>query len=154
MALILIALTAMEIRSAYLIMITLFFYGCSTLIFLLMWLVLPRFVNSNKRSIWLTLLLVGQVLPLLYYSSLAQTAFATFIPFAARNGVAGNEDFLISILGVAFALLMGGFIVRIFCKFLQNMLIFSVLDPTSELVSPSNFGFLFIFCSDLADNHN
>lgn len=101
---ILITLTIMNIRSAFIVMITLFFYTITSLINTASRL-------QNRDSSWIYIHVIGQIMPIMFYCSLAITAFGTFLALTARSGNASNPDILIAGFSVFLGLLIGGLLV-------------------------------------------
>ncbi|XP_050091027.1 endoplasmic reticulum metallopeptidase 1-like [Anopheles aquasalis] len=99
--LILIVLTAMSIRSAYLFTIVILFYIITGLVNLLI-----RYQSTH----WIYVHLIGQIIPIAYLSSVSLTSFATFIPMQGRGSAGSNPELLIALFAVLLALLGTGLI--------------------------------------------
>ncbi|KAH8400960.1 hypothetical protein KR009_002177, partial [Drosophila setifemur] len=90
MAVLCILLTAVGIRSAYLVMIAVFFYVGALIINLASRL-------HDKGYLWAVVLGVCQILPYLYFTYLFHALLAITIPMTSRKGMTANPDFLISL---------------------------------------------------------
>lgn len=99
----LVVLTAMNIRSAYLILVGVVFQAAASL---LNWILNLQ----NKPKAWTVIHLVAQVIPIMFYGSLLHLALQTFIPITGRDGPDTNPEILIAVFSVGLVLLMGGFI--------------------------------------------
>ncbi|XP_058123615.1 endoplasmic reticulum metallopeptidase 1-like [Anopheles ziemanni] len=98
---ILIVLTAMSIRSGYLFTLAILFYTATTLVNLLL---------QHTTNHWIYVHLIGQIIPIAYYSSVSLTSFATFIPMQGRGNAGSNPELLIGLFGVLIGLLIAGFL--------------------------------------------
>ncbi|XP_055537804.1 endoplasmic reticulum metallopeptidase 1-like [Wyeomyia smithii] len=98
---ILIVLTAMTIRSAYIFVIVVIFFNASTIVNMII-----RFKNFH----WVYIHLIGQIFPLAYYASFSLSLFATFIPMQNRGNAETNPDIMISLFSVIVILLISSFL--------------------------------------------
>ncbi|GAB0089651.1 endoplasmic reticulum metallopeptidase 1 [Sergentomyia squamirostris] len=105
LAVLMLIMTGLRFRSAYILLIPVIFYCASSGISTIF-----RLVNCRNIS-WIYFHILGQVLPMLFFAYLSTIAFTTFIPMAARGGPQGNPDLLISIFACGMAFFLGGFIV-------------------------------------------
>lgn len=103
LTLVLFLLTFFGIRSAFIILIPVVFYGFTMTL---------NFVTGfqKKPQIWIPIMAIGQLFPFLFFGQLTMMALTTFIPMAARGGPAMNPDLLICAFSFLMALLMVGFI--------------------------------------------
>lgn len=103
LTLILFLLTFSGIRSAFIILITVVFYGAT--------MTLNFVANFQKKvHLWLPIMAFGQLFPFMFFAHLSIIALTTFIPMAARGGPNSNPDLLIAAFSFLMALLMTGFI--------------------------------------------
>lgn len=119
-AILLIILTGSGIRSAFLIMVTLFFYTITNL------------ANSisklqNLGNYWTIVHMIGQLMPFMFYSSLTLTAFGTFMAMMGRNGPSANPDLMIGVFSVLVGLLMTGFIVPLISLCRNPLIVLSTI---------------------------
>ncbi|XP_065086204.1 endoplasmic reticulum metallopeptidase 1-like [Ochlerotatus camptorhynchus] len=98
---ILVVMTAMSIRSAYIFVIVVIFFNVSTIVNMIV-----RFRNFH----WIYIHLIGQILPIAYYSSFSLTTFSTFIPMQNRGNAESNPEFLIALFAVVVILMMSSFL--------------------------------------------
>uniref|UniRef100_A0A182SHV9 Endoplasmic reticulum metallopeptidase 1-like C-terminal domain-containing protein n=1 Tax=Anopheles maculatus TaxID=74869 RepID=A0A182SHV9_9DIPT len=59
---------------------------------------------------WIYVHLIGQIVPIAYFSSVSLTAFATFIPMQGRGNAGANPELLIALFAVLVGLLVAGFL--------------------------------------------
>ncbi|KAH8275871.1 hypothetical protein KR026_003392 [Drosophila bipectinata] len=90
MAVLCILLTAAGIRTAYLLMICVFFYVGALIINLASRL-------HDKGHLWSLVLVACQVLPYLYFTYLFHALLVITIPMTSRKGMTANPDLLISL---------------------------------------------------------
>ncbi|XP_052873851.1 endoplasmic reticulum metallopeptidase 1-like [Anopheles cruzii] len=100
-AILLIVLTAVSIRSAYLFTIAILFYTVTALV---------NVLTRYKPFHWIYVHLIGQIIPIAYYSSISMTSFATFIPMQGRGNAGSNPELLIALFAILLGLLGTGFI--------------------------------------------
>lgn len=134
----LIVTTALNIRTGFMVMVPLLFYTIS----LIMQLILKLFRVS--ASLKLIGHYVVQLVPFVFYSTWTIIAFATFIPFAGRNGVTSNAEFLISIFGIGMGLLLSGFLVPTVPMYKSPIgvsLIFAILWVIGMILMVTPIGF-------------
>lgn len=101
-----ILLTILSVRSAYIPMLSIFFYIITNVIIM----ALDKFTNMNNKNeyIWIFIHFIGVLFSYIYYCSLALTAFGTFIPIQARSGPASNPEFMICMLCILMGILLAG----------------------------------------------
>lgn len=149
LVILLVVATAMNIRSAYVLLFGVVFQAASALI---NWIVNLQ----NRPKAWTIIHLVAQVLPILFYGSLLHLALQTFIPITGRDGPDSNPEFLIAIFCVGMALLMGGFIMPLVAMCRQKKIILGIFGaiwaiavilmatdigfPYREATSPQRYG--------------
>lgn len=103
MTLILFLLTFFGIRSAFVILIPIVFYGLT--------MTLNFFTGFQKKAhLWLPTMAMGQLFPFMFFSHLSLIAFTTFIPMQARGGSGTNPELLICGFSFLMAWMMTGFI--------------------------------------------
>ncbi|KAH8416137.1 hypothetical protein KR222_008967, partial [Zaprionus bogoriensis] len=137
-ALLCIILTAVGLRSAYLLMISLLFYVGSLIINLLTKL------HDRGGYYWSILMCAGQVLPFLYFSYLFHSFLVICIPMTDRKGSEVNPDLLIALLCALGSILALGFVaplINIFRK--PNFMIggFALITFIFCMISVSHVGF-------------
>lgn len=133
----LVVLTAMNIRSAYVILVGVVFQAASSL---LNWVLNLQ----NKPKAWTVIHLVAQVIPLMFYGSLLHLALQTFIPITGRDGPDTNPEILIAVFSVGMALLMGGFIMPLVALCRQKKVVLGMLVTVwavSVIIMATNVGF-------------
>lgn len=103
--LILITTIILRVRTGFMVMVPLFFYAIS--------LMLQILVKILRVAAGWRLLIhyVVQLVPFAFYSTWTVIAFATFIPFAGRNGVDDWPEMVISGFAIAMGLLLAGFLI-------------------------------------------
>lgn len=101
-----IALTAYGLRSAYIPVIPLIFYILSLSINLLTTL-------HDRGYAWTGFLKLGQVIPFLYSSYLIYLLIVVLTPMGGRAGSATNRDLYIAVLAALGTVLSFGFLVKI-----------------------------------------
>lgn len=139
LTLILFLLTFFGIRSAFIILIPVVFYGFTMLLNLI-----TGFQKNPK--IWLPIMAVGQLFPFIFFSHLSMIAFTTFIPMAARGGPGSNPDLLICAFSILMALLMTGFITPIIGFMKKDLWVWGgigALIVASIVMMVTNLGFPF-----------
>ncbi|CAD7014596.1 unnamed protein product [Ceratitis capitata] len=94
-----ISLTFLNIRSAFMFMVAVFFYAAALIGNLITQL-------HNKGSWFAIPVIVSQIVPFLYFSYVAEYLYFIFIPVTGRNGGASNPDLLIALIAVIFAILL------------------------------------------------
>uniref|UniRef100_A0A0K8UYI2 FXNA-like protease n=2 Tax=Bactrocera latifrons TaxID=174628 RepID=A0A0K8UYI2_BACLA len=105
-----IVLTAFNIRSAFMFMLAVFFDIAALIINLI--------TKWHRRAYWFGIaVIICQVLPFLYYTSVAQEIYFTMIPMMGRSGSATNPDIIIAGIAILFACLFAGFIMPLYLFF-------------------------------------
>uniref|UniRef100_W8B895 FXNA-like protease n=1 Tax=Ceratitis capitata TaxID=7213 RepID=W8B895_CERCA len=105
-----ISLTFLNIRSAFMFMVAVFFYAAALIGNLITQL-------HNKGSWFAIPVIVSQIVPFLYFSYVAEYLYFIFIPVTGRNGGASNPDLLIALIAVIFAILLSGFLIPLYLLF-------------------------------------
>ncbi|KAH8270811.1 hypothetical protein KR018_005495, partial [Drosophila ironensis] len=118
LALLCIILTSMGIRSSYFPMIGIFFYAISVLVQIILKL-------TVKSNFFVTVHLLCQVLPFLFYTYLCYAIFVIFVPMEGRDGPYSSPDVMISIFIIVSGVQYAGFTVPIMHKFRKSKIIFS-----------------------------
>ncbi|XP_065367016.1 endoplasmic reticulum metallopeptidase 1-like [Calliphora vicina] len=116
MSLICIVATFMGLRSSYMFMIPLFFYGLA--------LILNLITTLHRRGIyWCILIILSQILPFLYAAYIFLILNSTLMPMTGRSGSATNPDLMISaICGLGIILSMG-FVMPLWNMFRRSKLL-------------------------------
>ncbi|XP_017115330.1 endoplasmic reticulum metallopeptidase 1-like [Drosophila elegans] len=91
LALLILVLTAVGIRSQYLCLMSLIFYGGALLINLLSTL-------HDRGYYWSLIVMSLQVLPFCYFCYLFYMVLVVFFPVTGRNGIGSNPDLIIAVL--------------------------------------------------------
>lgn len=120
LTLVLFLLTFSGIRSAFIILIPVIFYGCTMTL---------NFVAGfqKKLHLWLPVMALGQLFPFMFFSHLALIALTTFIPMQARGGPASNPDLLICAFSFLMAWMMTGFITPLIGFMRRNLWVWAGL---------------------------
>ncbi|XP_002005471.3 endoplasmic reticulum metallopeptidase 1 [Drosophila mojavensis] len=136
-ALLCIMLTALSVRSAYLLMISLLFYVGA--------LCINMITRLHERGyFWSLVLCACQAIPFLYFSYLFYACLVIYIPLTGRTGTTANPDLPIAILCAAGTILALGFLVPLINVFRYPVIIISIMTCTTfifVLVSVSELGF-------------
>ncbi|EDV35721.2 uncharacterized protein Dana_GF12331 [Drosophila ananassae] len=111
-------LTGLNIRSSYFFMIGIFFYTLSVLVQIVLKL-------SVKKSYFVTVHLLFQILPFLFYTYICYAIFVIFVPMEGRDGPNSSPDFLISVFIILAGIQYAGFTVPVMHKFRKPKIIFS-----------------------------
>uniref|UniRef100_A0A1L8DTM6 FXNA-like protease n=1 Tax=Nyssomyia neivai TaxID=330878 RepID=A0A1L8DTM6_9DIPT len=134
----LIVVTAMSLRSAYILLPAVLFY------------IVTAFVSGiffhNRRRSWLIIHLIGQVLPVFFYCAQTHLALQTLIPLTGRGGASGNPDIFLCLICAALALLLGGFLVPLvaLCRHPRAVLsifLFGMFITLVLIITPLGFPF-------------
>ncbi|XP_058834185.1 endoplasmic reticulum metallopeptidase 1-like [Topomyia yanbarensis] len=115
---ILIVMTAMAVRSAYVFVIVVIFVNVSTIVNMII-----RFKNFH----WIYIHLIGQIFPIAYYSSLSLTMFSTFIPMQNRGSAETNPEIMIGLSGVLIILLISTFLTPFIAMMRKPFIYFGVV---------------------------
>lgn len=107
----LLALQGLGIRSAYIILVGLFFYTVAALISSGWSLLRVKDSLRSKNFIWLGLHCLLQAFAYMFYVTLTITAFGVFIPISGRSGINNNPEFMIGLFSIMMGLMLGGFFV-------------------------------------------
>ncbi|XP_017039094.1 endoplasmic reticulum metallopeptidase 1-like [Drosophila ficusphila] len=91
LALLILILTAVGLRSQYLCLISLIFYGGALLINLISTL-------HDRGYYWSLVVMCLQVLPFCYFCYLFYMVLVVFFPITGRNGIGSNPDLIIALL--------------------------------------------------------
>uniref|UniRef100_A0A336M4B8 FXNA-like protease n=1 Tax=Culicoides sonorensis TaxID=179676 RepID=A0A336M4B8_CULSO len=105
LAIILLVITLMNIRSAFIMMISLVFYIISTTINMI-------FKLDTRNNKWIYAHIIGQIIPILYYFYMFDMFLSTLIPTSGRNYSSGdqNPEYMIGIVTALFVVLTLQFI--------------------------------------------
>lgn len=130
-------LTALDVRSVFCVMLTIMFYCFTT------------FINyfgkiQEKGLLWILPHLLGQIFPYIQYSYMTISVLKSFVPIQGRSGPAMNPDIIIAGIAVLLGILMFGFIVPIFClvkKPLRMILGFVVVFVIFIIIMATPVGF-------------
>lgn len=132
-------LTSLNIRSAYFVMIAVFFYTISVFLNLL------TDCLSNK-CYFIPIHLVCQLTPYWFYTYQAFNALKIFVPMQGRNGPTSKPELTIAGFSILLSLLFAGFIIPILHKFRKSKTIFSLFAVVSVIffaIAASPVGFPF-----------
>ncbi|XP_068144104.1 endoplasmic reticulum metallopeptidase 1 isoform X1 [Drosophila tropicalis] len=132
-----IILTAASFRSAYLCMISLFFYFGSQVINLLSTL-------HDRGYFWALIVGGCQIIPFLYFAYLFHALLIIIIPMTSRNGMSINPDLLVSLLcalGTVFAMGFLAQLVNIFRRPKCSIGFLSLIMFIFCMVTVSDVGF-------------
>lgn len=133
----LVVTTALEIRSAYVILVGVVFQAAAAF---LNWLL--GFQNQPKA--WTIIHLIGQIIPIMFYGSLLHLALQTFIPITGRDGPDANPEILIALFCLGMALLMGGFIMPLVAMSRLSKVVlglFAAIWAVAVILMATNVGF-------------
>ncbi|XP_055601479.1 endoplasmic reticulum metallopeptidase 1-like [Uranotaenia lowii] len=131
----LITLTAMSIRSAYIFTIVVIFFNASTIV---------NMIFRFRNFYWIYSHLIGQIIPVAYFSSFSLTVFSTFIPMQNRGSAESNPEFLIALFAIVVALMLTSFLTPLVAMMRQPFVYFSVVVAfwiVSIIVSVTPIGF-------------
>lgn len=132
---ILIVMTAMTIRSAYIFVIVVIFFNATTIVNMIV-----RFRSFH----WIYIHLIGQLFPLAYYSSFSLTTFSTFIPMQNRGNPESNPEFLIALFAIIVILMMSSFLTPMVAMMRKPFIYFGVVAIfwiITIIVSVTSVGF-------------
>uniref|UniRef100_A0A1I8NNC2 FXNA-like protease n=1 Tax=Stomoxys calcitrans TaxID=35570 RepID=A0A1I8NNC2_STOCA len=105
-----IVLTSIGLRSSFMCMMAVLFDIAALIINLI--------TKWHRRAYWFAFAaMICQILPFLYYTSIAHATYFTMIPMAGRSGSGSNPDLLIAGIAIFMALLFAGFIIPLFFFF-------------------------------------
>ncbi|XP_062549574.1 endoplasmic reticulum metallopeptidase 1-like [Armigeres subalbatus] len=116
--LILIVMTAMTIRSAYVFAIAVIFFNASTIV---------NMIIRFRSSYWIYIHLIGQIIPIAYYSSFSLTVFSTFIPMQNRGNAESNPEFLIALFAIIVILMISSFLTPLVAMMRKPIIYFGTL---------------------------
>ncbi|XP_013111709.2 endoplasmic reticulum metallopeptidase 1 [Stomoxys calcitrans] len=103
LAVVCIVLTFVGMRSSYLLMISLFFYGIAVILNLLLTL-------QHRGMLWSVLVVLSQIMPFLYFAYIFLALNSTLMPMMGRFGSSLNPDLLIGGLCALGTILSMGFV--------------------------------------------
>ncbi|KAH8400842.1 hypothetical protein KR009_001399 [Drosophila setifemur] len=144
LALLCIILTSMAIRSSYFFMISVFFYAITVLVQLIL-----KF--TVKKSFFVTVHLLGQFLPFLFYTYICYATLVTFVPMQGRDGPESSPDVMVSVFIIVTGVQYAGFTIPIMHKFRKPKTIFSsfgIITILFIILAATGAGFPFV--KDLA----
>ncbi|KAH8300003.1 hypothetical protein KR044_008473, partial [Drosophila immigrans] len=138
LAVLTISFTSLDIRSSYIFMIPLLFYGISLILNLMT-------ILHDLGYAWTGLLKLSQVVPFLYSSYLMYLFIVILTPMMGRNGSASSPDLVISVLSALGTILSFGFLVPLINTFRRpSLVIFTLIATialTVYLASSTQLGF-------------
>ncbi|XP_037035530.1 endoplasmic reticulum metallopeptidase 1-like isoform X2 [Bradysia coprophila] len=130
-------ITAVGVRSTFLIVLTLIFYALTTYI--------NCFTKLQLRdSLWIIVTAIGQFIPFMFYSYYTLVIFDLFIAIQGRSGPVDNPDNMLGIIVIGFGILMAGLIIPILYMFKRSALVilgFLVVFVTFGIIMATNVGF-------------
>lgn len=137
----LIGLTFMGIRTAFMVMVPLFFYAISLMIQIVL-----KCIGASPR--WKLLLhFLVQIVPFGFFATWTVIAFATFIPLSGRGGINDNPEVIISVFAIAMGILLAGFLIPTIPMFKSPIgvsLTFAVLWFVGVILVSTNVGFPYV----------
>ncbi|XP_075168829.1 endoplasmic reticulum metallopeptidase 1-like isoform X2 [Haematobia irritans] len=128
MGIILIVLTFVGLRSSYLVMIPLFFYGIALILNLVMTL-------QHRGMLWTVLVVISQIMPFLYTAYMFLALNSTLMPMMGRFGPGLNPDLLIGALCALGTILSMGFVAPLINMFRHSKSILLTLLATTFVFS-------------------
>ncbi|XP_037895181.1 endoplasmic reticulum metallopeptidase 1 [Glossina fuscipes] len=112
-------LTYFRIRSAYLFMMAVLFYTLALIIHL---------TAKCYRSVYRfgLIMMVCQILPFLYYTSLTHIIYDAMVPMAGRSGLSSNPEIFMCGIAIFVTILFAGFIIPLLLFFRKVRVLFSM----------------------------
>lgn len=99
-----IVLTCIGLRSSFMCMMAVLFDIAALIINLI--------TKWHRRAYWFAIAaIICQILPFLYYTSIAHATYLTMLPMTGRSGSASNPDILMAGIAIFMTILFAGFIV-------------------------------------------
>ncbi|XP_032306435.1 endoplasmic reticulum metallopeptidase 1 [Drosophila ananassae] len=140
LALLCIIMTSMGIRSSYFFMIGIFFYAISVLVQITLKL-------TVKKSYFVTVHLLCQFLPFLFYTYIAYASLVTFVPMQGRDGPDSSPELLVCLFVIITGIQYAGFTVPIMHKFRKPKIVFSTFGVITIIfiilaATPAGFPFV------------
>ncbi|XP_013111716.2 endoplasmic reticulum metallopeptidase 1 [Stomoxys calcitrans] len=139
LAIICIIMTGLGIRSAFFVMIAVFFYTIS----LILNMVVFRF---TKKDCYFVIHFLCEVMPFWFYTYMAYVFLTFFIPMQGRDGPTSRPELLLSMFTVLCTLHFGGFILPTLNKFRKSKTIssmFAVICVAFIIIAATPAGFPF-----------
>uniref|UniRef100_A0A182SEU4 FXNA-like protease n=1 Tax=Anopheles maculatus TaxID=74869 RepID=A0A182SEU4_9DIPT len=99
-----------------------------------------------RLKIWIYVHLVGQLIPIVYFCSLAVTLFAVFVPMTGRSDNRSNPDLQMALFSSLLTLLLVGFLTPFIVLFRQKLYVFGtllLLFLVTAIVAATPEGFAF-----------
>ncbi|XP_068146181.1 endoplasmic reticulum metallopeptidase 1 [Drosophila tropicalis] len=139
MVLICIIATSLGVRSAFLPMIGIFFYTISIIIQVILKL-------TVKKSFFVTVNLICQILPYIYYTYTCYVVLVVFVPMQGRDGPDSSPDLQISLFIILMTLHFAGFTIPVMHKFRKSKTAFSMFGVLTIIfiilaATPAGFPF-------------
>ncbi|XP_050073121.1 endoplasmic reticulum metallopeptidase 1-like [Anopheles maculipalpis] len=117
-AVLLITLSIGGIRSAFVLLFPIIFYCATTIV---------NMIVQFRLKIWIYVHLVGQLIPIFYFCSLAVTLFAVFVPMTGRSDNRSNPDLQMALFSSLLTLLLVGFLTPFIVLFRRKLYVFGTL---------------------------
>ncbi|XP_073848916.1 endoplasmic reticulum metallopeptidase 1 [Musca autumnalis] len=116
--------TSIGLRSSFMCMMAVLFDISALIINLI--------TKWHRKAYWFAIAaMVCQILPFLYYTSIAHATYMTMLPMTGRSGSASNPDILMAGIAVFMTILFAGFIMPLFLFFRKTRtIIYSFLAIT------------------------
>ena len=140
-AVLLITLSIGGIRSAFVLLFPIIFY-CSTTI--------VNMIIQFRLRVWIYVHLVGQLVPVIYFCSLAVTLFAVFVPMTGRSDNRSNPDLQMALFASLVTLLLVGLLTPFIVLFRRKVYVFGtilLLFLVTAIVAATPEGFPFRECT-------
>ncbi|CAD7014592.1 unnamed protein product [Ceratitis capitata] len=137
LAVICIGLTYVGIRTSYFLMIPLLFHAISMTINMLTTL-------DKKAYYWSIFVILGQIIPFLYFTYLFHAFLCTLMPMMGRFGTTSNPDLYISLLTALGTMLSMGYLIPLLNVFNRPKLVFLILPVVTlvfAFIAMSQIGF-------------
>lgn len=134
---VLIVMTALNIRSAYILLVSVIFQTSASLLNWISGL-------QNKAKSWTIIQLVAQVIPVMFHGSVMYLTLQTIIPMTGRDGPDSSPEILIASVSIAIALLMAGFIMPLvaLCRLKKAIMgMFGVIWTVAVILMATTIGF-------------
>lgn len=103
-----IVFTSIGLRSSFMCMMAVFFDIVALIVNLI--------TKWHRRAYWFAIaVMICQILPFLYYTSIAHATYLTVVPMTGRSGPGANPDILMCAIAIFMSMLLAGFIVSSLC---------------------------------------
>ncbi|EAL41724.3 AGAP007677-PA [Anopheles gambiae str. PEST] len=136
-AVLLITLSIGGIRSAFVLLFPIIFYCATTIV---------NMIIQFRLRVWIYVHLVGQLVPVIYFCSLAVTLFAVFVPMTGRSDNRSNPDLQMALFASLVTLLLVGLLTPFIVLFRRKVYVFGtilLLFLVTAIVAATPEGFPF-----------